>query len=396
MQRGATASSTREGAHIRRRYAWLAAGLIGLCNCSLAFNLDQLQRSADTSEGVDDVTGMGNPAPTGSSFPAPGPIDAPASTTDGGVDATDASVATDASAAANSSPAADASTGASPVEDDASPSGDEPNAVDDMPGDAGIVALRKMPPDRGTIEAGTPADAAETAMEAGLPTPPPAVDAGSWCAANATRKTAYCNDFDEPNSTTKGSWDLVVTAGVDCASLDSPPDAPSPPNTLLLSSPPVSSGIVYKEQFTKYPTGVNSLSLQFALKIVDFDPNGKDVSLVRIGYRNNDWGVSLDLSGTSAQLLETVPQANGGTQNVGHAVAQPALGVWTVIQFTVDSTTSTMSLSYDGEPVAIANGTISNPQMVDATFSVIVGANYFLGPLQPMKISYDNVLIDVN
>jgi len=63
---------------------------------------------------------------------------------------------------------------------------------------------------------------------------------------------------------------------------------------------------------------------------------------------------------------------------------------------TVDVVTNQVSLSYDGQPVLITNSTFAIPQIANAPFSVIVGANYFMGPLQPMKIYYDNVLIDVN
>jgi hypothetical protein len=341
-----------------------------------------LQGSPDTSG--DQGAGTEKPLPAGD-LPAPGPIDAPTTSgsTDGGVEMMDALAAT------ISDPAADGA-----VVVDAGALGDETLAGDGTaPGD-GMVAEYDTSTGDTVVEGGSSANASEVGTQQG--SAPLPVDAGSWCAANTTQDTAYCNDFDEPSSTVKGTWEAVVLNGVDCASLDSPADAPSGPNTLLLSTPLVPSGMMYHEQFTKYPTGVNSLSLQFALKIVDFDPNGKDVSLVRIGYRYDGWGVSLDLFGTAAQLLETVPQPNGDSQDIVHPVAQAPLGVWTVVKLTVDTMTNEVSLSYDGKPILITNNTLTSPQIADPAFSVFVGANYFLGPLQPMKISYDNVLVNVN
>ena len=382
MRPGVIRGSTRNAAHIHRRQAFLVVGLLALCNCSLAFDLDSLQGSPDTSG--DQGAGTEKPLPAGD-LPAPGPIDAPTTSgsTDGGVEMMDALAAT------ISDPAADGA-----VVVDAGALGDETLAGDGTaPGD-GMVAEYDTSTGDTVVEGGSSANASEVGTQQG--SAPLPVDAGSWCAANTTQDTAYCNDFDEPSSTVKGTWEAVVLNGVDCASLDSPADAPSGPNTLLLSTPLVPSGMMYHEQFTKYPTGVNSLSLQFALKIVDFDPNGKDVSLVRIGYRYDGWGVSLDLFGTAAQLLETVPQPNGDSQDIVHPVAQAPLGVWTVVKLTVDTMTNEVSLSYDGKPILITNNTLTSPQIADPAFSVFVGANYFLGPLQPMKISYDNVLVNVN
>jgi hypothetical protein len=383
MRPGVTRGSSRSGAGIHRHHAFLVVGLLGLCNCSLAFDLDSLQGSPDTNG--DQVAGTERPLPAGDLL-APGPIDAPTASgsTDSGVGMMDALAAT------ISDPAVDGA-----VAVDAMALGDETLARDAMtPGD-GMVAEYDMSTGSTVVEGGgSSANAPEGGTQQGS-TPLP-VDAGSWCAANTTQNTAYCDDFDEPTSTIKGTWDAVGLNGVDCASLDSPADAPSGPNTLLLSTPLVPAGMMYHEQFTKYPTGVNSLSLQFAVKIVDFDPNGKDVSLVRIGYRYNGWGVSLDLFGTAAQLLETVPQPNGDSQDIVHPVAQAPLGVWTVVTLTVDTVTNEVSLSYDGKPVLITNATLTSPQIADPAFSVFVGANYFLGPLQPMKISYDNVLVSVN
>jgi hypothetical protein len=217
-----------------------------------------------------------------------------------------------------------------------------------------------------------------------------------WCATNMTSSTVYCNDFDEPTSTAQGSWDSIFLSGTDCASLDSPLDAPSPPNSLLFSTPPVASGSMYQEQFTKYPTNVNSETLQFALKLGAFDVNAGDISLVRIGYRSGAWSVSLDLAGAGAELYETIENSDGGIQTVGHMVRQPPLGVWTTIALTVDSAANRLALSYDGNPVTITNEVILNPASPGAAFSTIVGLNYLRGPAQPMTISYDNILISVN
>jgi hypothetical protein len=369
---------------------------LSICNCTFLFDLDRLQAGGDAAPGSDipqpSLPGSVVPGSTQSSGSGAEPADGwAAANSDAAVpgplsaDAMPPGVTVDAGASGHPATINDATalTQAQPVSDAAIESAANAEA-----------AIESGSPEDGSNGVSVlPATDGATSDQASVAS---GADAGSWCAQNTTSSTAYCNDFDEPTATVKGTWDALVITGADSASLASPVDAPSSPNSLLLSTPMVAAGVVYREQFTKYSAGGNSLSLQFALKIDAFDPSGRDVSLVRIGYRNNGWGVSLDLFGTTAQLLETVPQSDGGSQDIVHVVPQAPLGVWTVVKMTVDIVTNELSLSYDGAPVSIPNNTLAIPQIANAPFSVIVGANYFLGPLQPMKIYYDNVLIALN
>ncbi|HXN33314.1 MAG TPA: hypothetical protein VN894_15690 [Polyangiaceae bacterium] len=377
-------------------HRFVAICALSLCNCTLSFDLDSLQAGADTASG----SHVPQPSLPGSVVPgSPQSSDSGADPADGwaaanseaavpgplGVDAVAIGVTVDEGGSGHTATINDATvlTQAQPVSDAAIESAANAQAgIESGSPEDGSNGVSVLPATDGATS-----DQASVASDA---------DAGSWCAQNTTSYTAYCNDFDEPTATVKGTWDALVINGADSASLASPAGAPSSPSSLLLSTPMVAAGVVYREQFTKYSAGGNSLSLQFALKIDAFDPSGRDVSLVRIGYRNNGWGVSLDLFGTTAQLLETVPQSNGGSQDIVHAVPQAPLGVWTVVKMSVDVVTNELSLSYDGEPVSIPNNTLTIPQIANAPFSVIVGANYLLGPLQPMKIYYDNVLIALN
>lgn len=335
----------------KSRPTTLAVVLVWSCQCSLAFDLNDLQ----------------------------GPAVAVGS--DGGAVSSTSRTADNFSDASSSKSANDALVADTSDSDVATQVGDAARIVD-----AAVIE------DVVTVEAATVWDASgDTTTSSDS-----AVTGAKWCATNTTTSTVYCNDFDEPTSTAKGNWDSVFLSGTDCASLEAPVDAPSPPNSLVLSTPLVATGSTYQEQFAKYPTGVNSETLQFALKIGAFDVNAGDVSLVRIGYRNGAWSVSLDLAGTGAELYEKVEKSDGGIQTVAHTVQQPPLSVWTTITLTVDSAGNKLSLSYDGNPVAIANDAILNPPSPGAAFSTIVGLNYLQGPVQPMTISYDNILISVN
>jgi hypothetical protein len=370
-------------------YALAVICILSLCNCTLSFDLDSLQ-AGDTAPSGD----VPQPYPPGDVAPGAD------QSGDGGSDPMDGLAAASSEEAVPVPLTVDAAATGVTVGQGASGQTaniDGATVVGQVlpSSDAAIESASNSPQDGSVGVSTLPATDGATRDQASVAT---VVDAGSWCSQNTTSDTAYfyCNDFDEPTSTVKGTWDVVVIVGADSASLATPADAPSSPNSLLLSTPIVAAGVVYREQFTKYTASGNSLSLQFALKIDAFDPGGKDVSLARIGFRNNGWGISLDLFGTTAQLLETVPQANGGSQDVVHTVPQAPLGVWTVVEMTVDVVTNEVSLSYDGNPVTIANSTLATPQIANAPFSVIVGANYLLGPLQPMKIYYDNVLIALN
>jgi hypothetical protein len=351
--------------------------LVWLCHCSLAFDLADLQGQAVVVASDDGaVEGAGRTAdnvPDGSSFE---------DATQAGIDSgnttpvmSDALVTMD-SAGGNDGVVTDAGDA-----DAAAQVGDAAQFVD-SPGVEDVA----------TMETATPRDASGDATAR----PDSAVTGVKWCAGNMTASTVYCNDFDEPTSTVKGNWDSVFLSGTDCASLAVPVDAPSPPNSLVLSTPLVATGSTYQEQFAEYPTNVNSETLQFALKISAFDVHAGDISLVRIGYRSGAWSVSFDLAGAGATLYEQVEKSDGGIQSVTHTVQQPPLGVWTTITLTVDSAGNKLSLSYDGNHVTIANDAILNPPSPGATFSTIVGLNYLKGPVQPMTISYDNILISVN
>jgi hypothetical protein len=361
--------------------------LVGLCRCTLAFPLDNLEGPpvGRPDAALSGVTGTGDTAPGASApgsempptpdagGPAPQTTSTPGATTP--IPQGNPPVATDAGSLSASAPS-DAAQGVDAT------SGADASAETASAGDASSD----------TASAGDASSGATADQEAGM-------DAGarSWCAANMTANTVYCNDFDETNSTIKGTWDSIFISATDCASFDSPADAPSRPNTLLLSTPIVPSGSTYQEQFTKYPTNVNSETLRFALKIVGFDANAKDVSLARVGYRSGAWAVSFDLSAAGAELIESVARPDGGPlTSIVHPVALPPLGVWTTIALTVDSAGKKVSLSYDGNAVAIQSATTMNPTSPGAAFSTILGVNYLEGPAQPMEIFYDNIAIAVN
>lgn len=354
-----------------------------MCRCTLAFPLDNLEGPPVGSRDavLSGVTGTGDAAPGASApgsemrptpdagDPAPKTTTTPGATTP--IPQGNPPVATDAG-----SPSASGLSDAAEVVDPTS----------------GADASAEMASAVDASSAGEASSGATAGQEAGM-------DAGarSWCAANMTADTVYCNDFDETNATIKGTWDSIFISATDCASFDSPADAPSRPNTLLLSTPVVPSGSTYQEQFTKYPTNVNSETLQFSLKIGGFDANAKDVSLARIGYKSGAWAVSLDLTAGGAELIESVARPDGGPlTTIVHPVALPPLAVWTTIALTVDSAGKKVSLSYDGNAVAIQSATIMNPTSPGAAFSTILGVNYLEGPAQPMQIFYDNVAIAVN
>jgi len=367
--------------------------LVGLCRCTLAFPLDNLESPPDAALSGVTRTGADAPdasAPASEMPPTPdagGPPPQTSSTPGATTPTTQGNppVVTDAGALSDPGPS-------NAVQGIDAASGADAFAGTPSAGDASRDTASAGDASSGPASAGDAFSGPTGGQEAGM-------DAGarSWCAANMTANTVYCNDFDETNATIKGTWDSIFISASDCASFDSPVDAPSRPNTLLLSTPVVSSASTYQEQFAKYPTNVNSETLRFALKIVGFDANAKDVSLARIGYKSGAWAVSFDLSAAGAELNESVARPDGGPlTTIVHPVAQPPLGVWTTIALTVDSAGKKLSLSYDGSAVAIQGAAIMNPTSPGAAFSTILGVNYLAGPAQPMQIFYDNISITVN
>ncbi len=296
----------RKHAHIRMSRGFAAICALNLCNCSLSFDLDRLQGGGDAAPGSE--------IPPQPFIPGSVVTDSPQSS-DSGANPADGGAAANSEAAVPGPLSIDAAATGATVDEgevvtvdaggvkvDEGSSGhattinDATALTQAQPGsDAAIesVANAVMGIESGSSGDGSngatvlPATDSATSDQAAVPS---AADAGSWCAQNTNDYTAYCNDFDEPTATIKGTWDaLGITNSADSASLAAPVDAPSSPNSLLLTTPVVAAGVVYHEQFTKYVAAGNTLSLQFALKIDAFDPGGKDVSLVRIGYRNNGW-----------------------------------------------------------------------------------------------------------
>ena len=280
MCRADTGGRDRNDTSIWPSYALAAICILSLCNCTLSFDLDSLQAGDTAPSG-----NVPQPYPPGNVVPVPD------QSGDGGADPVDGLAAASSEAGVPVPPTVDAAaTGVTVGEGTSGQTAniDDAAVVGQVPpsSDAAIETASNSPQD-GSIGVSTltgtgPVKDGATRDQASVAT---VVDAGSWCSQNTTSDTAYwyCNDFDEPTSTVKGTWDLVFVAGADSASLATPADAPSSPNSLLLSTPIVAAGVVYREQFTKYTASGNSLSLQFALKIDAFDPGGKDVSLARIG-----------------------------------------------------------------------------------------------------------------
>jgi hypothetical protein len=240
-------------------------------------------------------------------------------------------------------------------------------------------------------EASAQADSSDSATDAGAD----AGDAGSWCRANSTTSTASCRDFDDGKQIA-ALWSIVYFTPSDFSSIDPTDHAPaSAPNSLLFSTPAVAAGANAQGQLVDHLQFVSDVTLQFALKIPDFDLNASDVSLVRVAYQSGNWAVSLDYSGGVGNLLEAILPPDGGTQTtLLHPVSQPNLQMWTTVLLDVNINSQTVSLSYDG--ISVTNVPLSNPPNASTSaISVTVGANYLGGPAQPMHISYDNILINV-
>jgi hypothetical protein len=146
------------------------------------------------------------------------------------------------------------------------------------------------------------------------------------------------------------------------------------------------------EQLTEKLTYHTKISLQFAIKIVNYDTSVGDLSLVRIAYDIGDWWASWDLQ-SSSNIYETIIEADGGQNTVGHPTMSPPLNKWVNVVFTVDTSAETLSLTFDG--VSALAGTISAPPQ-NGSLSVTLGVNYLGGPAQPMSIYYDNIAIVTN
>jgi hypothetical protein len=221
-------------------------------------------------------------------------------------------------------------------------------------------------------------------------------DAGSWCRANSTTNTASCRDFDEGKQIA-ALWSISYFTPSDFSSIDLTDHAPgSAPSSLLFSTPQVAAGDSAQGQLVDHLQFVSDVTLQFALKIANFDPGAGDVSLVRVAYQSGNWAVSLDFNGGVGNVLEAFLPPDGGAQTTAsHPVSQPNFQTWTTVLLDVDINAQRVYLSYDG--VSVANGVVlSNPPNASTSaISVTVGANYIGGPAQPMSISYDDVLINV-
>jgi hypothetical protein len=220
------------------------------------------------------------------------------------------------------------------------------------------------------------------------------VDAAvTWCTANATANTLFCNDFDEGKPYSDGFTTFFALADGGLVPSVVSSDFASPPSSLLVTTSAVASGSNEYEQLVAHVSeNTSRIQLQFALKLVDYDVNVGDLSLVRIAFASGNWWVTWDLQ-SAATVYETLLVPDGGQVQETHPTPMPPLGEWVNVVFAVDVGAQTVSLTLNGTPAL--QDSISAPA-ASAIFTGGIGINYLQGPAQPMSIYYDNVAITTN
>jgi len=217
----------------------------------------------------------------------------------------------------------------------------------------------------------------------------------NWCATHGTTKTVYCRDFDDGRNFDTG-WSAIYSkpsdvsfANVDCGSYA--PD--SGPCSLLVVTPQVLVNDDAEFQLQQLIESNSGVSLEFALKIVNYDIASPNVGLIALYLQTTkEWWLSLDIVAGELQLTEC--QSSLGDCPGQHKGGPPIFDTWHSVRLQVLATASPPNASVAYDSHVIMDAVPISPPATPTQLLTQWGANYVKGPANPMRLSYDNIKID--
>jgi hypothetical protein len=248
---------------------------------------------------------------------------------------------------------------------------------------------------------------AGTSEDSGPPDsgPPPAVDAGHFCASLDAATYPFCSDFDE--KPLPENWDSVVTPGT--ATLAEDDAGFSPPNALLAFAPgqALLDGGTNEAFVTKTGLPHGGVHIAFEVRVDELKfPSGavSDSSVIVLSYTQGKVYqviVAFTPPATSAAvslvLIEIVEGIDGGVSGTAHSldglVASADISQWLPMQMDFDID-DTVGLTV---PAQVTLGSTSvqlslTPPLGTALGdrSLTIGAEA-VGQVDETRIHYDNV-----
>jgi hypothetical protein len=242
--------------------------------------------------------------------------------------------------------------------------------------------------------AAQPTDDGATSADAGVDVyyPP------SFCAM-LSPAPAFCSDFDEePSPFPKWTGPNIVPEGGATVGFDTMAFVSKPASAVFnLSAGPTDAVhgrvVTIGQTLPVVPTATVHLAVRLRLDAID--PNITVHTLAVAFVSNKGYELELNFGTGYGFLEEDVPDGDGGRTYNEYALASvPAIGVWTLVELTIDLNAKTATVTYDGampDTHAITPGPIG-------PVSVSIGPGYYHAGVSvaATTIHYDDVRLDVH